>query len=80
MVWWVKNPASIHEDVGLIPGRAQWVNDPVLLWLWCRPAAAALIHPTARKLPCAADVALKEKTRRLLKLPVVLKKRKEERE
>ena len=28
---WVKNPTSIHEDVGLIPSLAQWVKDLVLL-------------------------------------------------
>ena len=54
----VKDPHSVREDEGLIPGLAQWVKDlalllqhrsqmqlrsGVLLWLWCRPAAAAMI-------------------------------------
>ena len=28
---WLTNPTRNHEVVGLIPGLAQWVKDPVLL-------------------------------------------------
>ena len=39
-------------------------SDPTLLWLWCRPAAEALIGPLARKLPYAVDVALKRQKKK----------------
>ena len=34
--------------------------DPELLWLWCRPAAAAPIGPLTWEPPYAAGVALKK--------------------
>ena len=33
--------------------------DPALMWLWCRPAATAMILPLAWEPPYAAGAALK---------------------
>ena len=49
--------------MGLNPGLAQWVKDLALLWLWCRPAAAAPIQPLAWEFPHAASTALKSKNK-----------------
>ena len=38
--------------------------DPVLLWLWCRLAALALIQLLAWELPCDVGVALKSKKKK----------------
>ena len=53
----VKNPTSIHEDSGSIPGLTKRVKDLVLLQaamdptlLWHRLAAATLIRPLAWEL------------------------------
>ena len=39
-------------------------TDLVLLWLWCRSAATALIGPLAWERPCAAGAALTRQTDR----------------
>ena len=42
-------------------------SDPSLLWLWCKPASAALIRPLAWEPPYAMGAALKKKERKKAK-------------
>ena len=64
----------------MIPGITQWVkgsgvamsgdvghsccSDLALLWLWCRPAAAAPIQPLAWELPYDTGASLKRKKKK----------------
>ena len=39
-------------------------SDPVLLWIWCRPAAAAPNKLLASELPCAMGAGLKRQKKK----------------
>ena len=62
------NPTRKDEIVGLIPDLVVSCGtgcrrglDLALLWLWCKPAATALIRPVAWEPPYAMGAALKNK-------------------
>ena len=47
----------------------------MLLWLWCRPVAAALIRPLAWEFPSAIGVALKRQKINLKKEEIKIERR-----
>ena len=66
MAQWLTNPTRNHEVAGSVPGIAvscgvghRCSSDPALLWLWCRPGAAAPIGPLAWEPPYAVVAAQK---------------------
>ena len=52
--------------------------DPALLWLWCRPAATALIQPLGWEPPYAAGATLEKAKRHHPRPPVSCPKSKNE--
>ena len=57
---WVKDPIWCCLELWYIH-RHKHSSDPVLLWLWRRPAAIAPIRPLVWELPYAMVAALKKK-------------------
>ena len=77
MRMWVQSLATLSGS-GIRGCRELWCrsqasSDPLLLWLWYRPAAVAPIQPLAWELPYADGAALKSKKKSPSKCSIVSK-------
>ena len=45
-------------------GGPRYASDPMLLWLWCRPAAVAPIQPLAWEPPYATGMTLERQKKK----------------
>ena len=65
---WVRSLDSVGWGSGIAVGYTRvgrrHGSDLVLLWLWCRPAAVALIQSLAWEPPRAAGAALKRQKKK----------------
>ena len=61
LIQWAKDPVLLKAAVSV---GHRWGLDPVLPWLWCRLAAAALIQSLTWERPYAAGAAIKKKKKK----------------
>ena len=71
LAWWVGDPALPRAGCGSWTRLGSGV---AVAWIWCRPAAVALIGPLAWEPPCAVGAALKRRKTKDKKKKKVRKK------